>query len=570
MPFPTTQSVGLQGPPGRPGLDGAGSEGANVLRYGAVGDGVADDTAAVQAAFDSGKGSVYFPAGVYNVGALTASAAGLCVDFSGGASLLCNSATSVLFSGVRQRIQGLTVTISAASEASFNAVEVRGASSRLTGALFNVNADIPNASLLKLTGARSTARNVFLVGQGKSFKYGAHIATVADGQLDSVRIEGFDVDVGDDGEACTYGALVYLKGLRCQINDIAFDGGLNAFFPDGLVIIDGVKNAMNTPKLFAWNATYGVNRLLNSEFFRIIGGHIQGRNNGTYVAGSIGVRCAGGVGASGHLKMVDVNVTGWENGVSIQGSHDTPTFVGCALVNNQKYALVIDGGQARGLTLIGCYLADVYGEGCIWFKDGLVEGCSISGCEIGYQEIGFYVEDAFGTLEGMVVQGCYINGGLEGATAVATMRPGLASSNTLFSNNKRPATAGALGTGPYATKAIDLLVNPTFTGATIGATGLKIGTDGNAITKHVSQTNTANYASVLTAGAHYDLTFTLTGALTSDTVHATVAHALASRAGIMFNAWVSAPDEVTLRAYNSSGSTLTSASGSVRFDVWRH
>ena len=40
---------------------------ANVLDFGAVGDGVADDTAAIQAAIDSGAGSVYAPTGTYKI-----------------------------------------------------------------------------------------------------------------------------------------------------------------------------------------------------------------------------------------------------------------------------------------------------------------------------------------------------------------------------------------------------------------------------------------------------------------------------------------------------------------------
>jgi hypothetical protein len=40
---------------------------ANVLDFGAVGDGVADDTAAIQAAIDSGAGSVFAPTGTYKI-----------------------------------------------------------------------------------------------------------------------------------------------------------------------------------------------------------------------------------------------------------------------------------------------------------------------------------------------------------------------------------------------------------------------------------------------------------------------------------------------------------------------
>jgi hypothetical protein len=364
----------VQGPPGKvgpsgpAGAAGIGSEASNVVSQGARGNGTNDDTAAVQMSASSGRDHVYFPPGTYRVGALTFSKVGQTITFAPGAVLKLTASSAVVFSGARQKIIGLTYTVDTASETAATLVTVSGAGAVVEGFQVSVNADVPNATLLKVQGARTTVNDYKLVGVGKAFKYGVHVVTAAGGQVDTVVLNRLDFEVGDDGADTTYGALVYLKGLRCQINDIASDSTGRSLFPDGLVIIDGVKNTMNTPKLFSSAAVYGVNRLLNSEFFRIIGGHIQGRNNGTYVAGSIGVRCAGGVGASGHLKMVDVNVTGWENGVSIQGSHDTPTFVGCALVNNQKYALVIDGGQARGLTLTGCYLADVYGEGCIWFK----------------------------------------------------------------------------------------------------------------------------------------------------------------------------------------------------------
>ena len=65
----------------------------NVQDYGAVGDGVADDTVAIQAALSSGSTSVFFPAGTYLVdGGLSSSAAGVTITATGATIKLKNSA----------------------------------------------------------------------------------------------------------------------------------------------------------------------------------------------------------------------------------------------------------------------------------------------------------------------------------------------------------------------------------------------------------------------------------------------------------------------------------------------
>jgi len=66
-PTGPTGATGLQGPTGPAGANGT-SIGVNVKAYGAVGNGVADDTSAIQNAINSNPGrTIYFPAGRYLV-----------------------------------------------------------------------------------------------------------------------------------------------------------------------------------------------------------------------------------------------------------------------------------------------------------------------------------------------------------------------------------------------------------------------------------------------------------------------------------------------------------------------
>ena len=61
----------------------------NVLDYGAKGDGITDDTAAITAAYDdayttfSGPGVIYFPKGIYSVTSLNFNVANSSIHFMG-------------------------------------------------------------------------------------------------------------------------------------------------------------------------------------------------------------------------------------------------------------------------------------------------------------------------------------------------------------------------------------------------------------------------------------------------------------------------------------------------------
>ena len=89
-------------------------ETVSVLDFGAVGDGVADDTAAIQAAFAavSANDCIYFPPGTYKVSGINAT--GKAVTFLGyGATLNCTGATGAIYKtdhGNKLVVDGLSFT----------------------------------------------------------------------------------------------------------------------------------------------------------------------------------------------------------------------------------------------------------------------------------------------------------------------------------------------------------------------------------------------------------------------------------------------------------------------------
>jgi hypothetical protein len=89
---------------------------ANVFDFGAVGDGVANDTAAIQAAIDSlaSGGTVYFPVGNYLcTSGLTVSDNNIALQFSNGAALTYTTPTQILLTVTADNCQLLGATINA-------------------------------------------------------------------------------------------------------------------------------------------------------------------------------------------------------------------------------------------------------------------------------------------------------------------------------------------------------------------------------------------------------------------------------------------------------------------------
>lgn len=91
-------------------------------------------------------------------------------------------------------------------------------------------------------------------------------------------------------------------------------------------------------------------------------------------------------------------------------------------------------------------------------------------------------------------------------------------------------------------------------------------TDGATLAKIIKASGTVT-PSDITTGASETVTLTLTGALTTDHLVWNIAGALPN--GLTAQAWVSAADTVSLKLHNTTGSTITGASYTLRAAVLR-
>ena len=102
------------------------------------------------------------------------------------------------------------------------------------------------------------------------------------------------------------------------------------------------------------------------------------------------------------------------------------------------------------------------------------------------------------------------------------------------------------------------MARTTFSGPVVSTNGFIAGS-GAAITKVLTATATLNFPSI-SAASQADLTITVTGAAVGDEVIMSLPAAPA--AGIVFNAFVSATNTVTIRATNVTASPVDPASAS--------
>ena len=100
------------------------------------------------------------------------------------------------------------------------------------------------------------------------------------------------------------------------------------------------------------------------------------------------------------------------------------------------------------------------------------------------------------------------------------------------------------------------MATTTFSGPVVSTNGFVVGS-GATVSKLLSASATLDFASI-SAAAQADLTITVTDAAAGDEV--ILALPAAPAAGIVFNAFVSAANTVTIRASNISASPVNPAS----------
>jgi len=240
----------------------------SVKDFGAVGDGVANDTAAIQAALSSGASSVMIPAGTYVVTGLTISAA---MTLLGPGILKKATATST---------PALTI---ASSNVTIDGVEFRGANYNSTPAT-RVGGD--TAIYASASASTSPYRNVRVLN------------VVVNGFADfGVRVQ-FAEDVGVYGSNvsyCGYAGIMFLSVLRGNIEanivrEINSSAGSVNWYGISLTrnpAVDSTASAPSTTCVVANNIISNVSQWTGIDMHAVYqcvvtGNNVSGCKNGIY------------------------------------------------------------------------------------------------------------------------------------------------------------------------------------------------------------------------------------------------------------------------------------------------
>jgi hypothetical protein len=345
-------------------------ETVSVADFGAVGDGVADDTAPIQAAITAvgaaGGGTVFFPAGTYKFSTITVSSNYVYLQGSGkyGSRLLSTASASnaITFSAALCGIKSLgiytTTTNTGALLATSGAFRFTIDDVFLNGAVGTTNYP---AGLVLLSGSSVKILNTDMIG---ATSYGLQMSAGNDYYVDNVVVQMNGV-VGNAlyAQNVTGGAILcnnssFLTGAKCQItnsnfltfNNTYFDsaqggvtvsGSNHVYFNncefanrvstgsgDGIGLLCGTSTNFHLNSCMLINCgNAGMQVLGTCSDWSVVGCHIDG-NNTTNTAGVSGIVIGG---TSTNFQVIGNRI-----------GNITAAFSG-----KQKYGIAVNAGAAN-------------------------------------------------------------------------------------------------------------------------------------------------------------------------------------------------------------------------------
>jgi hypothetical protein len=175
----------------------------HVFRYGATGDGVTSDSAAIQKAINVGK-TVYFPDGIFQCSGLT-STTNIQAFVGTGSSILRKNASGAIFT-------------SAANDLVFQGMQFRGASASFTGDNVVLTGDRP--TLLNCASSDASGRALKATGGRVRVLGSCGIYQTAD-----ATASGYDIEVGVSGTATLYHVLTDFNSSQSTGGILLIDCG---------------------------------------------------------------------------------------------------------------------------------------------------------------------------------------------------------------------------------------------------------------------------------------------------------------------------------------------------------
>lgn len=304
----------------------------NAQDFGAIGDGVADDTASIQAALNSiSSGVVFLPAGSYNVTSLTLPNGVSLVGESAYASVLqeTNATATTILAGISNTIKDLKFVSSVARTAGFY-INVSGNGCLIENCEFEdyyIGVSVGNIANPATVNARvfncSFRSNNVLAGTGA-----VQFLNFSNAQITNCVITG-----------TTVSTIQPTFGIR-------FQNGDTAFVTDCNVTVHGKALLVDTPAgLHCYALT------IDSSIF----------DSAHQINGGVAVSCAeiGGAGNVFNTRIANCwfGLASTKSGCVMfttgSGLVDGITFTGCEFTDNGESGLIADGPNVKNWVVSG-------------------------------------------------------------------------------------------------------------------------------------------------------------------------------------------------------------------------